>query len=177
MPRSHREPKRGLLHAGRNQGDPLRRRVDSGKINEEWDRKFLAPWAANDRESLLSYSDSEIYRDGGQGGFEIRTFIAAAAAREGRQGHDPILRAGPGLRRQLHRGKDGDWLTFRRPDWSAKRRVEGPFSAISRKSLREGPSTSLRYARSDGAFRNVTTRTSRWAGWAGFSGSTGVTPW
>lgn len=69
-----------MLHAGRNQGDPLRRRVDSGKINEEWDREFLARWAANDRESLLLYSDSEIYRDGRQGGFEIRTFIAAAAA-------------------------------------------------------------------------------------------------
>ena len=59
---------------------------DSGKINEKWDREFLERWAANDRESLLSYSDADIYRDGGQGGFEIRTFIAAAAAAKGAKG-------------------------------------------------------------------------------------------
>src|SRR4029077_6816345 len=43
---------------------------DSGKINEAWDREFLRRWSANDRASLLSYTDSEIYRDAGQGGFE-----------------------------------------------------------------------------------------------------------
>ena len=59
---------------------------DSGKINENWDREFLARWAANDREAMLSYSDAEIYRDAGQGGFEIRTFIAAAAAAKGAKG-------------------------------------------------------------------------------------------
>jgi len=59
---------------------------DSGKINETWDREFLARWAANDREAMLSYSDAEIYRDAGQGGFEIRTFIAAAAAAKGARG-------------------------------------------------------------------------------------------
>jgi 2,3-dihydroxyphenylpropionate 1,2-dioxygenase len=59
---------------------------DSGKINEAWDREFLRRWAANDREALLSYSDAETYRDGGQGGFEIRTFIAAAAAARGAKG-------------------------------------------------------------------------------------------
>jgi hypothetical protein len=59
---------------------------DSGKINEEWDREFLARWSANDREALLSYSDAETYRQAGQGGFEIRTFIAAAAAAKGARG-------------------------------------------------------------------------------------------
>jgi 2,3-dihydroxyphenylpropionate 1,2-dioxygenase len=59
---------------------------DSGKINEAWDREFLARWAANDRDALLSYTDAEIYRDGGQGGFEIRTFIAAAGAAKGAKG-------------------------------------------------------------------------------------------
>jgi 2,3-dihydroxyphenylpropionate 1,2-dioxygenase len=59
---------------------------DSGKINAEWDREFLARWAANDREALTSYSDAEIYRQGGQGGFEIRTFVAAAAAAKGAKG-------------------------------------------------------------------------------------------
>ena len=59
---------------------------DSGKINQEWDREFLRRWSANDREALLSYSDAEIYREAGQGGFEIRTFIAAAAAAGGAKG-------------------------------------------------------------------------------------------
>jgi len=57
---------------------------DSGMINEAWDRQFLGRWAAQDKGAMLSYSDVEIYRDAGQGGFEIRTFIAAAAAAKGR---------------------------------------------------------------------------------------------
>jgi aromatic ring-opening dioxygenase catalytic subunit (LigB family) len=57
---------------------------DSGKINEPWDREFLRRWECNDKSSLLSYSDEETYRDAGQGGFEIRTFIAVAAAAKGR---------------------------------------------------------------------------------------------
>ena len=57
---------------------------DSGKINEAWDRDFLDRWTANDRDRLLAYSDAETYRDAGQGGFEIRTFIAAAAAAGGK---------------------------------------------------------------------------------------------
>ena len=57
---------------------------DSGKINEAWDRDFLDRWARNDREALLDYTDSATYRDAGQGGFEIRTFIAVAAAARGR---------------------------------------------------------------------------------------------
>lgn len=59
---------------------------DSGKINQEWDREFLRRWSANDREALLSYTDAEIYREAGQGGFELRTFIAAAAAAGGATG-------------------------------------------------------------------------------------------
>ena len=57
---------------------------DSGKINEAWDREFLGRWARNDREALLDYTDPATYRDAGQGGFEIRTFIAVAAAARGR---------------------------------------------------------------------------------------------
>jgi aromatic ring-opening dioxygenase catalytic subunit (LigB family) len=56
---------------------------DSGKVNEEWDRAFLERWCASDREALLSYTDEETYRDAGQGGFEIRTFITVAAAARG----------------------------------------------------------------------------------------------
>jgi aromatic ring-opening dioxygenase catalytic subunit (LigB family) len=57
---------------------------DSGKINEEWDRKFLDRLMNQDKDALLSYTDEETYRDGGQGGFEIRTYIAAAAAAGGK---------------------------------------------------------------------------------------------
>jgi 2,3-dihydroxyphenylpropionate 1,2-dioxygenase len=57
---------------------------DSGKINEAWDREFLASWQANDKQALLSYTDEATYRDAGQGGFEIRTFISIAAAAQGR---------------------------------------------------------------------------------------------
>ena len=59
---------------------------DSGRINETWDRQLLQHWIHNDRDALLSYSDLETYRDAGQGGFEIRTFISVAAAAGGR-GH------------------------------------------------------------------------------------------
>jgi len=57
---------------------------DSGKVNEAWDREFLDRWTRNDRAALLDYSDAQTYRDAGQGGFEIRTLIAVAAAARGR---------------------------------------------------------------------------------------------
>lgn len=57
---------------------------DSGKINEAWDRELLDRWVRNDKHALLSYSDQETYREAGQGGFEIRTFISIAAAAKGR---------------------------------------------------------------------------------------------
>jgi 2,3-dihydroxyphenylpropionate 1,2-dioxygenase len=56
---------------------------DSGKINEPWDRDFLDRLMRNDKDALLAYDDIETYRDAGQGGFEIRTFIAIAAAAGG----------------------------------------------------------------------------------------------
>lgn len=56
---------------------------DSGKINEPWDREFLDRLMRNDKEALLSYNDEETYQEAGQGGFEIRTYIAAAAAAKG----------------------------------------------------------------------------------------------
>jgi 2,3-dihydroxyphenylpropionate 1,2-dioxygenase len=56
---------------------------DSGKINEDWDREFLDRLMRNDKDALLSYDDVQTYRDAGQGGFEIRTFIAIAAAAGG----------------------------------------------------------------------------------------------
>jgi 2,3-dihydroxyphenylpropionate 1,2-dioxygenase len=56
---------------------------DSGKINAAWDAEFLRRWCAHDREAMLSYTDEATYAEAGQGGFEIRTFLAAAAAARG----------------------------------------------------------------------------------------------
>ncbi|HEY2780214.1 MAG TPA: hypothetical protein VGI90_05555 [Steroidobacteraceae bacterium] len=67
---------------------------DSGKINEAWDRQFLSRWQANDKQALLSYTDEATYREAGQGGFEIRTFISIAAAAQG-VGHLQYYRAIP----------------------------------------------------------------------------------
>jgi len=58
----------------------------SGKINEAWDRDFLDRWCRNDRDALLDYDDLTIYSDAGQGGFEIRTFLAVSAAAAGARG-------------------------------------------------------------------------------------------
>ena len=59
---------------------------DSGKINEAWDRDFLDRWQRNDRGSLLGYDDASVYAQAGQGGFEIRTFVAVSAAAGGASG-------------------------------------------------------------------------------------------
>ncbi len=56
---------------------------DSGKINEAWDREFLERLMSQDKTALLGYSDEQTYAEAGQGGFEIRTYIAAAAAARG----------------------------------------------------------------------------------------------
>lgn len=59
---------------------------DSGKINEAWDREFLDRWCRNDREALCGYDDAAVYTEAGQGGFEIRTFVATSAAAAGAPG-------------------------------------------------------------------------------------------
>ena len=59
---------------------------DSGVINETWDHEFLDRFINNRKDELLSYTDEETFRDAGQGGFEIRTFIAVAGATEGSTG-------------------------------------------------------------------------------------------
>ncbi len=56
---------------------------DSGKINEAWDREFLDRFCRNDKAALLSYTDEATYAQAGQGGFEIRNFLAVAAAAGG----------------------------------------------------------------------------------------------
>jgi aromatic ring-opening dioxygenase catalytic subunit (LigB family) len=59
---------------------------DSGRINEAWDRAFLEKFLANRRDEMLAYKDEETWREAGQGGFEIRTFIALAGAAAGHTG-------------------------------------------------------------------------------------------
>ncbi len=59
---------------------------DSGKINEPWDRAFLEKLLSNRREALLAYTDEATYREAGQGGLEIRTFIALSGCTEGSKG-------------------------------------------------------------------------------------------
>lgn len=56
---------------------------DSGRINEAWDRQFLERFLGNRREDLLAYRDDQVWREAGQGGFEIRTYITVAGATEG----------------------------------------------------------------------------------------------
>jgi len=59
---------------------------DSGKINEPWDRAFLDRFLANRKDELLAYRDDDTWREAGQGGFEIRTFIAVSGLTEGSTG-------------------------------------------------------------------------------------------
>lgn len=67
---------------------------DSGKINEKWDREFLEHVFAHDRKALLGYSDADVYREAGQGGFEMRTYISLSAATQEFEGelllYEPI---------------------------------------------------------------------------------------
>jgi 2,3-dihydroxyphenylpropionate 1,2-dioxygenase len=59
---------------------------DSGKINEAWDREFLDRWCRNERDELVGYDDLGVYAEAGQGGFEIRTFVAVSGAAAGSTG-------------------------------------------------------------------------------------------
>ena len=62
-------------------------------------------WCANDRDAMLSPSTTATRSRTamtGQGGFEIRTFIAVAATTPSGQGHVQLLRADPDLRGRLH---------------------------------------------------------------------------
>ena len=91
------------LHRAWAFGEALRRAADRGRSASRGrhgrhlalardaglgkDQRALGPGiperSANDSAALLSYTDEETYRDGGQGGFEIRTFIALAGAPRG----------------------------------------------------------------------------------------------
>lgn len=57
-------------------------------LNPQWDERFLANLIANERTGLLGLDDAAISRDGGAGGHEIRTWIAAAACARAAQATD-----------------------------------------------------------------------------------------
>ncbi len=48
-------------------------------LNPDWDERFLTALIANERSRLLDLDDAAISREGGAGGHEIRTWVAAAA--------------------------------------------------------------------------------------------------
>lgn len=49
-------------------------------LNPDWDRAFLDALQAGDLDRLAGLQDADITRDGGAGGHEVRTWLAAAAA-------------------------------------------------------------------------------------------------
>ena len=49
-------------------------------LNPDWDRAFLDSLQAGDLDRLAGLQDADITRDGGAGGHEVRTWLAAAAA-------------------------------------------------------------------------------------------------
>jgi aromatic ring-opening dioxygenase catalytic subunit (LigB family) len=51
-----------------------------GKINVEFDKRFLDHVLSRDRNKLTAYTHEEIARDAGSGGHEIRTWITLAGA-------------------------------------------------------------------------------------------------
>jgi protocatechuate 4,5-dioxygenase beta chain len=51
-----------------------------GRINSEFDRKVLDCIVSGDAATLLSMTDEEIMREGGNGGMEIRHYLAVMGA-------------------------------------------------------------------------------------------------
>jgi protocatechuate 4,5-dioxygenase beta chain len=58
----------------------------TGRINPEWDHRVLDHVARADVEPLLSWTWAEIERDGGNGGQEIRNWLALLGAVPGWKG-------------------------------------------------------------------------------------------
>jgi hypothetical protein len=59
---------------------------ETGRINPEWDRQVLDHIARADVEPLLALSHADIERDGGNGGQEIRNWVALLGAVPGWKG-------------------------------------------------------------------------------------------
>jgi aromatic ring-opening dioxygenase catalytic subunit (LigB family) len=80
---------------------------DSGKINEAWDREFLARWAANDRDALPLLHRRRNLPRRRPGWLRDPHLHRRRGGREGRQGPHRFLRTHPDLRRKLHRRANG----------------------------------------------------------------------
>jgi hypothetical protein len=59
---------------------------DTGRINPEWDQQVLDHIARADVEPLLAFTHADIERDGGNGGQEIRNWVALLGAVPGWKG-------------------------------------------------------------------------------------------
>ena len=75
---------------------------DSGKINEAWDREFLARWAATTGTRAVGLQRPRRLRRGRSG--RLRDPHVRRRQRRGRRGdrHGALLRTDPDLRRRLH---------------------------------------------------------------------------
>ena len=82
-----RRRRRAGTHRGNRDGRHLALARNPGQRHDQRELgtgSSLIAGQRQDKGGMLSYTDEETYRDAGQGGFEIRTFIAAAAAAKGR---------------------------------------------------------------------------------------------
>lgn len=69
---------------------------EMGRVNPDFDRMVLDAIVAGDPEPLLSLTDEEILRDGGNGAMEIRHFLAVMGAMPGGAGEVIAYDAWPG---------------------------------------------------------------------------------
>ncbi len=69
---------------------------EMGRINPEFDKKVLDAIVAGDPSTLLSMTDEEIMRDGGNGGMEIRHYLAVMGALPAGRGEVLIYEAWSG---------------------------------------------------------------------------------
>lgn len=60
-------------------------------INPDWDRRFLADVASGELTRFDRWTDEDILREGGEGGSEIRMWVAALAAGEAAGGGTPVI--------------------------------------------------------------------------------------
>ena len=60
-------------------------------INPDWDRRFLADVASGELARFDGWTDEDILREGGEGGSEIRMWVAALAAGEAAGGGVPVV--------------------------------------------------------------------------------------
>jgi 2,3-dihydroxyphenylpropionate 1,2-dioxygenase len=66
--------------AARDAGVRARKGIAAGRVNADWDNRFLATLASGDLEPLLRMTDVEVERDAGNGAHEVRTWLAAMGA-------------------------------------------------------------------------------------------------